>query len=120
MNFCGVRKLDDLTKIHHSNAVADMFYKIESVGNEEVGQVELFLQLFEKVDDLCLNRNVERRYRLVANQKGRFYRERAGYPDSLALTARKLVRLTGGKFRTQPDQLQELADPLPNRRPVGA
>ncbi len=74
VNFFGFRKLDDLTEVHDRDAVADMFYKIESVGNKKVSQIELFLQLFEEVDDLCLNGNVERRYRLVAYQKGRFYR----------------------------------------------
>ncbi len=50
------------------------------------------LQVGEQVDDLRLDRNVERRDRLVADDQVGAGRERAGDADALALAARELVR----------------------------
>ena len=41
----------------------------EVVGDEQVGEAELLLQVFEQVDDLRLDRDVERRDRLVADDQ---------------------------------------------------
>ena len=85
--------------------------------DEEIRQAQTLLQIQKKVDDLPLDRDVERRDRLVQNQKGRVQREGSGKVDSLALTAAELVgvllQLPWGKA----DQLEQLARPV---RPVGA
>src|SRR5439155_1767155 len=73
-------------------APADMLDDGDVVGDEEVGKPELLLQIAEQVDDLRLNRDVERRNRLVADDKPRVERQRAGNADALALSARKFVR----------------------------
>ncbi len=51
------------------------------------------LQVLEKVEDLRLDRDVERRYRLVADQQVRAEREGAGDADALALAAGEAVRI---------------------------
>ncbi len=66
------------------------------MGDEKVRQFELLLQIFQQVDDLCLNRNVERRDRLVADDETGFDRQGAGDADALALAARELVRIAIG------------------------
>ena len=38
-------RLDDLTYIHHRHAVADMTNDTQVMGDEQVGQLELFLEL---------------------------------------------------------------------------
>jgi hypothetical protein len=52
----------------------------------------LFLEIDEQIDDLGLNRNVQRRYRLIANQKPRGKRQPASYANPLALPAGEFVR----------------------------
>ena len=86
-----VTKLHHGAKIHHADLIRNELDHRQIVGNEQVGQVHGSLQLLEQVDDLRLDRYVERRNRLVANHKLRVYRESAGNADSLTLTARELV-----------------------------
>ena len=80
------------------------------VGDEEVGEPELVLEVVEQVDDLRLDRDVERRDRLVGDDQLRPQRERAGDPDPLALAARELVREAVVVLGREPDALQQLLD----------
>jgi hypothetical protein len=59
----------------------------EVVGDEQKAQIEPRLQALEQVDDLALDRDVERGDRLVADDEGRLERERARDADTLALSA---------------------------------
>ena len=65
----------------------------EVVRDEDVGEVELALEVLEQVEDLRLHRDVERRHRLVADDQLRLQRERARDADPLALAAGELVRV---------------------------
>ena len=65
----GRRDLDDLADIHHGHAIADMLHDGEVVGDEEIGQPEVVLQVEQQVDDLRLDRDVERRDRLVGDDQ---------------------------------------------------
>ena len=65
-----------------------MAHDREVVGDEEVGEAELRLQVLEQVDDLALDRHVEGGDGLVADKNLRLHGERAGDADALALTAR--------------------------------
>jgi len=51
---------DDLANVHHRHTVTDVPNHTEVVCDEEVGQIEVFLQLAEEVEDLRLNRHIER------------------------------------------------------------
>ena len=79
------------------------------VRDEEVGEVEVALQALEEVDDLGLDRDVERRDGLVADDEVGVERERAREPDALALAARELVRVARRRVGRKPDDLEELA-----------
>ena len=61
--------LDDAAEIHHGDPVADMLDHREIVRDEQIGQPELVLQVHQQVDDLRLDRHVERRDRLVADDQ---------------------------------------------------
>ena len=50
---------DDLADVHHRHAVADMPNHAEVVCDEQIGQIEIFLQLAEEVEDLRLNRHIK-------------------------------------------------------------
>jgi hypothetical protein len=73
-----------------------MAHHREIVRDEEVSETEPFLQVFEQVDHLPLDRNIERRYRFVADNQFRLERKRARDADALALPARQLVRIALG------------------------
>ena len=82
----------------------------EVVGYKEVGQPESFLKLYEKVDNLGLYGDVERRYGLVADDELGVERERPrdGYP--LPLPPAEFVRVARQDVFPEPDRPQELAD----------
>ena len=84
---------DDAAEIHHRDAVADVLDHREIVRDEQVSEPHLALQVDHQVQDLRLDRDVERRHRLVADDQLRLERERAGDADALALAAGELVRI---------------------------
>ena len=61
------------------------------VSDEEIGDAEFLLQVLQQIDDLGLNRDVERRDRFVADDQFGLDGERAGDADALALAARERV-----------------------------
>ena len=90
----------------------------EIVRDEEVGELELLLELFEQVDHLRLDRDVEGGDGLVGDDEVRVGRESAREADPLALAARELVRVAGGRVGGQADGLEQLAHPLPRPGPA--
>jgi hypothetical protein len=88
-----VGELDDLAEMHDGNAMVDMLDHREIVRDEEVGEAELALQVSQQIDHLRLHRDVERRHRLVADDKARMQCQRAGNADPLALAAGKFVQV---------------------------
>ena len=83
----------------------------EVVGDEKVGQVELALQVLQQVDDLGLDRNVQRRHRLVADDEVRVHRQGSRDADALALATGELVGVAIREVRVQPDEPQQLLHP---------
>ena len=51
--------LDNSTQVHHRNSITDVLDNAEVVGDEEVSQAEFFLQVFQQVDDLRLDGEIE-------------------------------------------------------------
>ena len=80
------------------------------VGDEEVGEAELVLQVGEQVDDLRLDRDVEGGDRLVGDDQLRLQRQGAGDPDPLALAAGELVRVAVVVLGGEADPLEQLLD----------
>ena len=84
-------------------------------------QGEALLQVLQQVDHLRLDRDVQRRDRLVADDQLGRTGERAGDADALALAARELVRIAVRVVGPQADGLQQverllaraLAEPSP-------
>lgn len=75
------------------------------MGNEDEGEAHIAAQPVEKRNDLRLNRNIERRDRLITDDELRLQRQRTGNGDPLALAAGKLVRITAHMFRRKADLL---------------
>ena len=82
---CGF--LYDLAKIHDRNAIGYMFDYGKVVGDKKVCEIELLLEIAEKIQYLRLYRNVERRNHLVAHNELGFESERARNAYALALAS---------------------------------
>ena len=107
--------LDHLSEVHHEDTVRDVADDVEVVGDEDVGQIELRLEVGEQIEHLRLDRFVERGHRLVENEKARVERERAGDVDALLLASGQFVRIAlANRFGLRPtcsisDRLTSLA-----------
>ena len=65
----GRAALDDVAEIHDQDAVAQEAHDIEVVADEQVGEAEALLQSSSRLQDHDLDRDVERRGRLVEDQQ---------------------------------------------------
>ena len=64
-----------------------MLHYRQVVRDEKVGELAVALEISQKIDHLRLNRDIESRYRLVADNEAGLDRESAGDSDSLSLAA---------------------------------
>jgi hypothetical protein len=74
-----------LAEIHHHHAVADVADDVEVVADEDIGQVELRLQVYEQVQHLRLDRFVERGDGLIQDDDARLEGQRSRDVDPLPL-----------------------------------
>ena len=77
-----------LSEVHHHDAVGDVAHDREVVGDEQVRQVVLFLEVKQEIENLCLDRHVECRHGLVAHDEVGVEGHGAGDADALALPTR--------------------------------
>ena len=110
--FLGIGGLDDTAQVHHRDTVRDVFHHGEVVRNEDIGQPEPVLQIAQQVQDLRTDRDIQRRYRLVADDEFGLDCERPGDGDALALTAGEFVAVAACESWLQPDQAQQFLDAL--------
>src|ERR1017187_8529741 len=106
------RQLDDLAEVHHRDPVAHVAHDCEVVGDEDHRQAELALQLAQQVEDLRLDRDVERGDRLVGDDQLRLQRPRAREPHPPTPTARELVRVAVVVLGVQADPVHQLLHAL--------
>jgi len=97
--FLGWCNLHNSPKVHDGNPVGNVAHHAEVMGDEEVREVHLFLELTEEVENLCPHRNIKGRDRLVAHHEVRFKDERPGDTDTLPLPSGELVRVIPEEFR---------------------
>ena len=115
-----VGQLDQLAQIHNTDAVGDMLDNAQVMRDKEVGQPHLLLQILKHIDDLRLNRDIQRGDRLIADDELRVHSQRTGDADTLTLTARELVRVAVGMLTVQADTLQQGDDLVVALLGVGA
>ena len=99
--------LHDFAEIHHNDLITDELDDIQIVGNEQISQFELILQILEKIDDLSLNGHIQGRYRLITNDELRLCRKCPGDADPLSLPTGELMREFLSVLRVQPAQFQQ-------------
>src|SRR5215468_2603009 len=61
--------LDNFAQIHHRDPVAYALDHSDIMGDEEIGKTELGLEAHQQIDDLRLDRYIERRYGLVGHDQ---------------------------------------------------
>ena len=84
---CGLSDLDDTAEIHHRDPARDVAHDAEIVRDEQIGQPELGLEVLQEVENLRLDRNIQRRDRFVADDEARVERQRPGDAHALSLAA---------------------------------
>src|SRR6266853_1638354 len=84
----------------------------ELARDEDVAHVVLVLQVLQQIQDLRLDRDIERRYRLVADEHIRLHREAAGDGDPLSLAAGELMRVLEERNLGEPHLFEQLVDPV--------
>ena len=80
--------------------------------DKQVRRTGLGLQVLHQVDDLRLNRHVQRADAFVCNDQLRAHNQRAGNADTLALAAAELVRVTVGMLRCKAHLFQHFGHAL--------
>ena len=80
-------RLDDLTLGHDEDAISKLADDAEIMGDEQHRHAMLGLQATKKIEDLGLNRDVERGRRLVGNQELGTVGKRHGDHHALPLAA---------------------------------
>src|SRR5690554_6330987 len=106
----GGRQFDDPPQIHHRDAIRDMLHDREVMGDKKIAKIILFLKILEQVDDLGLDRDVERADRLVADDEVWVEGERARDADALALAAGEFMRIARDIGGLQADALEQALD----------
>ncbi len=85
--------LDDAARVHDHDHVRDLGHDAQVVGDQDHGRVELVLQAVDQLDDLGLDRHVERGRWLVGDEDVGVVGERHRDHRALAHAARELVRV---------------------------
>jgi hypothetical protein len=116
----GLALLHDLSEVHDRHSIGEIAHHAEIVRDEEIGEAELLLEVAQQVQHLRLDRDVERRGGLVADEELRLDRERARDADALALAARELVRVADHEARVDLHARQKASHALGALGLVGA
>jgi len=101
--------LDELASIENCDFVAELAGDREIMRDEKHGYAELNADSREEVDDLLLNKHIERGSCFVCNDQLRPKRYCACYANPLALAAAKLPGVTRSEMRGQGDELKQAA-----------
>ena len=86
-------ELHHSAQIHDEDLIGNELNDTQIVRNEQICQAHILLQLFQQIDDLRLDGNVQGRNRLIANHQLRIDGKGAGDTDALALSAGEFVRI---------------------------
>jgi hypothetical protein len=92
------RRFYRAAKIEHENAVADQPNDAQIMRDQDQRKDQLALKPHQQVDDLRLDRHVEGRDRLVADDQARIEDDRPRDADALALAAGEFVRVAVDHF----------------------
>ena len=104
-------RFDDPPEVHHGDPVRHMPDHGQIVGDEDVGDPELLLEVIEQVQDLCLDGKVQGGHRFIQDDDVRVQGQGPGYADALALAAGEFLRRLAGVRGSQSHHVEQFADP---------
>ena len=110
--------LDDLAEVHHRDPVGDKADRGDVVRDEEIGEPALLLERDQPIQDLGLDRDVERTGGLVQDDQLRLDAERPREGEALPTAPRELVRVLVEAIGREPDGRKDRGDPFPKARPA--
>ena len=111
--------LDDTAGVHDDDLVCDFRDHAEVVRDEDDGRVEVVFEAVDEIDDLRLDRHVERGRRLVGDQDRRVARQRHRDHRALPHPARELMReVVDARLRIRDSDLAQKLDRARPRRPL--
>jgi hypothetical protein len=87
-NLGGRPRFDYFAPRQHEDAVRNLTGNREVMGYEEVCDPEFIMHLLEQIEDLRLNRYVERRHRFIAHEHPRPHCQRPRNRNALTLATR--------------------------------
>lgn len=112
VNLCLGAHFHHHAQIHDQHPVAQVLDDPQIVGNEEIGQLELCLQILNQVHHLSLDGHVQGGHRLVADDELGMGGDGPGNADALPLAAGKFVGEPVVVIPAQPYLLHQAEDPL--------
>ena len=115
----GVGYFEDFAAVHHGDAGGEVADDRHGMGDEEVGEAEVALELREEVDDLGADADVEGGDGLVADDELGPEGEGTGDSDPLALASGELVRIAGARGFVEADGAEEFGDAQVELRSTG-
>ena len=104
-------RFDDPAAQHNDDAWRDEIHKLQIVPYEDDGKAQLLLQVQQQVDNLRLDRDIERADRLIRDQDLRFGGQGARDANPLALSSGKCRRVGRSRGRGQADLAQQFSYP---------
>ena len=110
--------LHDAPPVHDRHSRAEKSDHREIVRDEEVRKVVLPLEPAQEIQHLSLDRDVERRDRLVEHDEARLGRERARHRDALTLPAGHLRWTATKELGAESDELEQLDHARPPGAPI--
>ena len=94
IEFIPVGQFDNLSQVHHCNAVSNMAHHAQIMRNEEVRQIKLLLQSLQQIEYLRAHGDIKCGHRFVENNKFWIDCQSARYCNTLSLSTTKLVWIT--------------------------
>src|SRR5690606_26073268 len=104
--------LDDIAGLHDENPVCNPLDHGEVMADQEDRQTELFADVEEQVEYLCLNRDIECADGLISDQHRRMWSQRPSDGDPLSLAAGERVGMPIESFLGQTHCSDDLLRPL--------
>jgi hypothetical protein len=101
---------DQFSEVHDGDVIAHVAHDGEVMSDEEVGQFEFVLEVFEEVENLGLDADVEGANGFVTDEEFGLDGEGAGDADALALAAAEFVRIPAGGVGWEADFFEEIGD----------
>lgn len=102
----------DLSQIHHSNSITDVFDDSKIMRNEEIREPQLISKVHQKVEDLGLDGDIEGRDGFIGDDQIGTKGDSPGNSDPLPLSSAELMRIPESVLRMETDLLKKFRNPL--------